>query len=315
MKIANKQNNTKKSLLVLSFTVLIYLSSFFHISPEIFGFYNFAQYPIVLQNMSAVLAGVLLGGTQGAGAVGLYLVLGALGLPLFSKSALIQTQGFERLSGESGGFLVAYFVASLVSGLILKNPKNEKQDIKKIIKATVLGYALIWLLGDISWKNSDMSPDPVLLKTDGFPTYHLANVVDDHYMQISHVMRAQEWIPSTPLHVRMYHSFGWEAPVFCHLPMVNGSDGQKLSKRHGATNMNEFRSRGYLPQAIINYVAMLGCSYEEGRDLFPLEDLERLFKIEHLNKAGAVFDYKKLEWFNGQYIRLLSDEALLEKTS
>ncbi|HPY52948.1 MAG TPA: biotin transporter BioY [Treponemataceae bacterium] len=147
MKIANKQNNTKKSLLVLSFTVLIYLSSFFHISPEIFGFYNFAQYPIVLQNMFAVLAGVLLGGTQGAGAVGLYLVLGALGLPLFSKSALIQTQGFERLSGESGGFLVAYFIASLVSGLILKNPKNEKQDIKKIIKATVLGYALIWLLG------------------------------------------------------------------------------------------------------------------------------------------------------------------------
>ena len=191
---------------------------------------------------------------------------------------------------------------------------GEKSVIRLKIPLTGETHFQDALLGDISWKNSDMSPDPVLLKTDGFPTYHLANVVDDHYMQISHVMRAQEWIPSTPLHVRMYHSFGWEAPVFCHLPMVNGSDGQKLSKRHGATNMNEFRSRGYLPQAIINYVAMLGCSYEEGRDLFPLEDLERLFKIEHLNKAGAVFDYKKLEWFNGQYIRLLSDEALLEKT-
>ena len=122
------------------------------------------------------------------------------------------------------------------------------------------------LLGDIEWKNEDISPDPVLLKTDGFPTYHLANIVDDHFMKITHVMRAQEWIPSTPLHVQMYRAFGWEHPEFCHLPMVNGKDGQKLSKRHGATSVNEFRARGYLPQAIINYVAMLGCSYVEGQD-------------------------------------------------
>ena len=166
------------------------------------------------------------------------------------------------------------------------------------------------LLGDIEWKNEDISPDPVLLKTDGFPTYHLANIVDDHFMKITHVMRAQEWIPSTPLHVQMYRAFCWEPPQFCHLPMVNGSDGQKLSKRHGATSVNEFRARGYLPEAIVNYVAMLGCSYEEGRDMFPMEDLERLFKMEHLNKAGAVFDYKKLEWFNGQYMRLKTDEEL-----
>ncbi len=168
------------------------------------------------------------------------------------------------------------------------------------------------LLGDIEWKNEDISPDPVLLKTDGFPTYHLANIIDDHYMKITHVMRAQEWIPSTPLHVILYEAFGWQSPQFCHLPMVNGKDGQKLSKRHGATSVNEFRARGYVPQALVNYVAMLGCSYEEGRDIFPLADLEKLFKIEHLNKAGAVFDYKKLEWFNGQYIRLMSDEKLLD---
>ncbi|MCR5605891.1 MAG: glutamate--tRNA ligase [Treponema sp.] len=170
------------------------------------------------------------------------------------------------------------------------------------------------LLGDIVWKNEDISPDPILLKSDGFPTYHLANIVDDHLMHITHVMRAQEWIPSTPLHVQMYRSFGWEHPEFCHLPMVNGSDGKKLSKRHGATSVNEFRARGYLPQAIINYVALLGCSYEEGKDFYTLEELCKNFKLEHLNKAPAVFDYKKLEFYNGNYIRMLSDEELYKWT-
>ncbi len=170
------------------------------------------------------------------------------------------------------------------------------------------------LLGGITWKNEDISPDPVLLKSDGFPTYHLANIVDDHLMQITHVMRAQEWIPSTPLHVQMYRAFGWEHPEFCHLPMVNGSDGKKLSKRHGSTSLNEFRARGYLPQAIVNYVALLGCSYEDGRDLYTLKELSEKFKLEHLNKAPAVFDYKKLEWYNGQYIRSLSDEELYNWT-
>lgn len=170
------------------------------------------------------------------------------------------------------------------------------------------------LLGDITWKNEDISPDPVLLKSDGFPTYHLANIVDDHLMKISHVMRAQEWIPSTPLHVQMYRSFGWEHPEFCHLPMVNGSDGKKLSKRHGSTSLNEFRARGYLPQAIVNYVALLGCSYEEGRDFYTLDELAQRFKLEHLNKAPAVFDYKKLEFYNANYIRQLSTEELYKWT-
>ncbi len=166
------------------------------------------------------------------------------------------------------------------------------------------------LLGEIEWKNEDISPDPVLLKSDGFPTYHLANVVDDHFMEITHVMRAQEWIPSAPLHMIMYRAFGWEAPELVHLPMVLGQDGHKLSKRHGATAVDEFRKGGYLPEALVNYVSHLGRSYEEGRELFPLADLERLFKIEKLNKAPAVFDYQKLEWYNGQYIRMKSDAQL-----
>ncbi|MDR2543494.1 MAG: glutamate--tRNA ligase [Treponema sp.] len=166
------------------------------------------------------------------------------------------------------------------------------------------------LLGEIEWKNDDVNPDPVLLKSDGFPTYHLANVVDDHLMEISHIMRAQEWLPSVPLHVIMYRAFGWTPPEFCHLPMVMGQDGKKLSKRHGATSIDEFRKQGYLPEALINYVALLGASYEEGKDIYTLEELTQRFSLEKLNKAPAVFDYKKLEWYNGQYIRMKTDEEL-----
>jgi len=166
------------------------------------------------------------------------------------------------------------------------------------------------LLGDIEWKNDDVNPDPVLLKSDGFPTYHLANVVDDHLMEISHVLRAQEWLSSTPLHVIMYKSFGWTPPEFCHLPMVMGQDGKKLSKRHGATSIDEFRGQGYLPEALINYVALLGASYEEGKDIYTLDELAKRFSLEKLNKAPAVFDYKKLEWYNSQYIRMKSDDEL-----
>lgn len=170
------------------------------------------------------------------------------------------------------------------------------------------------VVGDVEWKNEDINPDPVLLKSDGFPTYHLANIVDDHLMHITHVMRAQEWLPSTPMHIIMYQAFGWQPPIFCHLPMVMGNDGHKLSKRHGAASCNDFRNSGYLHEAIVNYVAMLGCSYEEGKELYTLSELGKLFSLEHLNKAPAIFDYKKLDWFNGQYIRSKSDEELFRLT-
>ena len=166
------------------------------------------------------------------------------------------------------------------------------------------------IVGNIEWKNEDVNPDPVLLKSDGFPTYHLANIVDDHLMGITHVLRAQEWLPSTPLHVIMYRAFGWEHPEFCHLPMVMGQDGKKLSKRHGSTAIDEFRRQGCLPDALINYVALVGCSYEEGKDIYTLDELAERFSLEKLNKAPAIFDYKKLEWYNGQYIRMKSDAEL-----
>ncbi|MDR2521859.1 MAG: glutamate--tRNA ligase, partial [Spirochaetaceae bacterium] len=168
------------------------------------------------------------------------------------------------------------------------------------------------LLGDISWKNSDISPDPVLIKSDGFPTYHLANIVDDHLMGITHVLRAQEWLSSTPLHVILYKAFGWQPPLFCHLPMVVGADGKKLSKRHGSTSVQEFRRAGYLPAALVNYVALLGASYQEGKDIYSLDELAALFSLAKLNKAPAVFDYKKLDWFNSQYIKAAPDEVLAQ---
>ena len=166
------------------------------------------------------------------------------------------------------------------------------------------------VIGSVEWKNDDINPDPVLLKSDGFPTYHLANVVDDHYMEITHILRAQEWLPSVPLHVIMYEAFGWKHPEFCHLPMVMGLDGKKLSKRHGSTSIDEFMRQGICPEALINYVAMVGASYEEGKDIYNLEELSKNFSLEKLSKAPAIFDYKKLEWFNGQYIRMKSDGEL-----
>ncbi len=167
------------------------------------------------------------------------------------------------------------------------------------------------VLGTIKTKNKDIPADPILLKSDGFPTYHLANVIDDHLMEISHVMRAQEWIPSTPLHLLLYDAFGWDPPRFAHLPMVMGKDGSKLSKRHGATSVIEFRRQGYLPEAMTNYVTMLGWAYDDSREFFSREELEELFSIEKINKAPAVFDYRKLDWYNGQYIRKCSDDRLV----
>ena len=168
------------------------------------------------------------------------------------------------------------------------------------------------LMGDITRRNTDVNPDPVLLKSDGFPTYHLANVIDDHLMGITHIMRAQEWIPSGPLHILLYEAFGWEPPMYCHLPMVMGKDGQKLSKRHGSTSVRDFKAKGYLPEALINYVSMVGWSYDGEREFFTKDELCEVFSLEKINKAPGVFDYKKLEWYNGMYIRQKSDGQLTD---
>ena len=168
------------------------------------------------------------------------------------------------------------------------------------------------ILGRVDRNAADVTADPVLLKSDGFPTYHLAAVVDDAAMEISHVLRAQEWLPSTPIHLLVQEALGLPRPLYYHLPQVNGPDGRKLGKRHGATAVAEFRARGYLPAAVVNHLALVGWSPGDDRELFSFEELVAAFSLDGINKGAAVFDHAKLDWFNGQHLRRLDDESLAD---
>jgi glutamyl-tRNA synthetase len=155
--------------------------------------------------------------------------------------------------------------------------------------------------GDMVFQNANLE-DLVLLKSDGYPTYHLANVIDDHEMRVTHIMRGEEWIPTAPLHVQLYQAFGWEMPKIAHLPLILAPGGGKLSKRHGSTAMEEFREQGYLPEALMNYLVLLGWSYDGTTEIFSKEDLLEKFTLERVSPSPATFDHKKLEWFNQHYI-------------
>ncbi|MCH7498020.1 MAG: glutamate--tRNA ligase [Candidatus Marinimicrobia bacterium] len=148
--------------------------------------------------------------------------------------------------------------------------------------------------------------DQVLLKTDGFPTYHLANVVDDHLMAVSHVIRGEEWLPSMPKHLLLYRFFQWEPPQFAHLPLLLNPDRSKLSKRQGTVAVENYRQEGYLAQTLVNFVALLGWHDASNQELFSLDELVQAFSLERIQKGGAIFDREKLLWLNGQHIRRLS---------
>ncbi len=154
--------------------------------------------------------------------------------------------------------------------------------------------------------------DQVLLKSDGFPTYHLANVVDDHEMEITQVIRGEEWLPSTPKHLLLYRALGWEPPAFAHLPLLLNPDRTKLSKRQGDVAVEDYRAQGYLPQAMINFVALLGWNPSGDREKYSKDELAREFRLEKVNKAGAVFNREKLDWLNGEYMKEMPDEELTE---
>ncbi len=151
--------------------------------------------------------------------------------------------------------------------------------------------------------DASLLDDQVILKSDGYPTYHLASVVDDYEMKITHVIRAEEWLSSTPKHLILYKMLGWKAPEFAHLSMILGPDKKKLSKRHGATSVMQYKEEGYLPEALVNFLAFLGWNPKDERELFSLEELEKEFKIENINKAPAIFDVEKLNDINEKYIR------------
>lgn len=153
--------------------------------------------------------------------------------------------------------------------------------------------------------------DQILLKSDGFPTYHLAVVIDDHEIGITHVIRGEEWIPSTPKHVLLYQAFGWEAPTFAHLSLFINKGGGKLSKREGATSLLAYKTEGYLPEAVVNFIAFLGWNPKSTEEFFSLEQLVQAFDLNHINTANPIFDTEKLDWYNGQYIRKLSLDQLL----
>jgi len=182
----------------------------------------------------------------------------------------------------------------------LKVPENKRIIVKDEVR------------GAIEF-DSNLVDDQVLLKSDGFPTYHLAVVVDDHLMEISHVVRGEEWLSSAPKHFLLYEFFGWQRPLFYHTSALRNPDHSKLSKRQGHTSISWYQEEGYLPQAILNYIALLGWSHPKGKEIFSLDEFISLFDLKDIKPVGPIFDLKKLNWMNGEYIRSLSVEELSRK--
>ncbi len=166
--------------------------------------------------------------------------------------------------------------------------------------------------GDVAFENSGID-DQVLLKSDGYPTYHLGVVVDDHLMEITHVIRGEEWLSSTPKHVLIYQAFGWELPVFCHLPIIRNKDHSKMSKRKNDVSILSHRDKGYLPEAMNNFMALMGWSHPEKKEIFTLDEFLKLFTLDRITLTAPVYDLDKLNWLNGQYIRALSDAELMTR--
>ena len=165
--------------------------------------------------------------------------------------------------------------------------------------------------GTVEFETNNID-DQVLLKSDGFPTYHLANVVDDHLMQITHVIRGEEWLSSTPKHIILYNYFGWEKPVFAHLPLLLNPDKSKLSKRQGDVAVEDYREKGYLKEALINFVALLGWNFGDDKEFYEMPELIEKFSLERVHKAGAVFNIEKLNWLNFEHLRRKPDTEVIE---
>lgn len=208
-------------------------------------------------------------------------------LPLYKKAA-------KRLVKEGHAY-------EDEGAIRIKIPKDEK-----------VSYCDFVLDKEISWETNTLK-DLVLLKSDGYPTYHLAVVVDDNDMRITHVLRGHDWLPSTPLHLLLYKFLGFKLPEIGHLTDILDPQGGKLSKRKGATSCEGLVKEGYLPEAILNFVMLLGWAPKDNRELFTLEEFVKVFDIKGLQKANPVFNRDKLDWFNGEYIRKLSIDQLVKK--
>ena len=164
------------------------------------------------------------------------------------------------------------------------------------------------IYGDITVDNAELD-DMILIKSDGYPTYNFANVVDDHLMGITHVVRGNEYLSSSPKYNRLYEAFGWEVPIYVHCPLITDEEHQKLSKRSGHSSYEDLIEQGFLSEAVVNFVALLGWSPSENREIFTLKELVEAFDYHHISKSPAVFDYTKLKWMNGEYIKAMEEEA------
>ena len=192
--------------------------------------------------------------------------------------------------------------------------KNLAAGIPKVVRLNVEENQTIQfddIVRDHVEFESNNVDDQVLIKSDSFPTYHLANVVDDHLMRITHVIRGEEWLSSTPKHVLLYDAFGWERPVFAHLPLLLNPDRSKLSKRQGDVAVEDYRDKGFLKEALINFVALLGWNAGDDKEYYYMDELIDSFSLERVNKAGAVFDLQKLNWLNAEHLRKKSNEELI----
>ena len=182
----------------------------------------------------------------------------------------------------------------------LKTPEEGLCEFTDIVRGDV----------KIAWSQVD---DQVLVKSDGFPTYHLANVVDDHYMEVTHVIRGEEWLPSVPKHLFLYECFGWQPPQMAHLPLLLNADRSKLSKRQGDVAVEDYLKNGYTPEALNNFLALLGWNPGGKNEIYSMDELIAAFDINKITKAGAVFDVQKLDWMNGQYIKNMDVERYLKE--
>ncbi len=182
----------------------------------------------------------------------------------------------------------------------LKIPEENKGEFFDVIRGKI----------EIDLKNID---DQILLKSDKWPTYHLANVVDDHLMGITHVIRGEEWLPSTIKHILLYQFFGWKPPKFVHLPLLLNSDKSKLSKRQGDVAVEDYLNQGYLPEALLNFISLLGWNPGNNKEIFSREELMKAFSLKRIQKAGAIFNTEKLDWLNGYYIRQMPIDELTQK--
>lgn len=185
------------------------------------------------------------------------------------------------------------------------------------MKAPLEGQIVVkdQLRGEIVF-DAEQVDDQVILKSDGMPTYHLANVVDDHLMQISHVIRAEEWLSSTPKHLVLYKMFGWEPPVFIHMPLLRNPDQSKISKRKNPVSLIDYQSRGFLPEALLNYLSQMGWTMEDGREIYDLDTFIQNFSWDRMSLGGPIFDLEKLTWMNGKYMReIISKERWVSDLS